>query len=72
MSITWERITRSPYLYGYVARYGGRTVEVVRAYAQNWRVWRYIDGQQVQGGESQFVHCSTAKRAARIWLQEQA
>ncbi len=79
----WLRV-REPNLYGYRATLGPYTAEVVRAYAEDWRVFVYTDGRQLTtaelaafagGGPSDFRGhnaCQMARRSARLWLEARA
>ena len=70
--IAWQPI-REAHLHGYGATLGNRRVEVVRAFSNDWRVYRYENDTMVRdGGSYDAAEQSRARANAARWLREEA
>lgn len=74
-TLEWQTITE-PNLHGEQATIGNRSIEVVRAYANEWLAFYRIDGKIVQRAnlaqpwkdQDKFATKAAAKKEATKWL----
>ena len=60
---SWQRITDAG-LHGVFTTIGDRRIEVVRAYAGDWRIYVYRDGKAERGEDTHYPTIGAAKAAA--------
>lgn len=71
--VTWQVITE-PYLHGWFACIGEKSVEVVRSYAGDWRVYHFLSASRPLRAERESNPISyrtwqQARAAGRRWLE---
>jgi len=70
MATNWKKID-APYLFVYVAERGSRKAEVLRAYSQDWRVFRYVHGAMLRNPAAEsFATPGAARRSVARWLED--
>lgn len=61
----WQRINQQG-VYGYMQQRGDYTLEVIRAYTNDWRCFLLKNGELQRGTEVACNTLSQAKKAARV------